>query len=150
MTTEVKEFRGVKFGEPSTEVRPLHTDPQGILWCDKKEEQKIGLVRVSRISYGFYKGKFMNARVKFGGTEAYEVFLRALTEKYGTQTDIKPGDVWKVGDVIISLVYDSSLQVDEGSLTYQFIPSYNELKVDLEKKRTEELKMKVNAAKTDL
>lgn len=150
MKIEITEFRGVKFGEvsDSTIIRPLHTDPDGVLWCDKNEDQKVGVVRVSKIMYGFYKGKFMIGKVKFGGEETYIVLLTALTEKYKSPFLDKSG--WKIGNVEINLRFNPEAQVDEGVLTYEFLPLTTELKVDLDKKKTAELKMKVNAAKGDL
>ena len=150
MKIEITEFRDIKFGEPSTKVRPLHTTPDGILWCDKKEEQKIGLVLVSQIMYGFYKGKFMTGRVKFGGLETYTILLAALTEKYQKPTHEIHGSVWRVGNVEITLLFNPGSQVNEGTLDYDFLPLTTELKADLDKMQTKELRMKVNAAKFDL
>jgi hypothetical protein len=150
MKMEITEFRDVKFGEASQEVRPLHDYSDGILWCDKSEDPKIGIVRVSEIRYGFYKGKFMVGRVKFGGEETYIIFLTALTEKYGDPTSAKPGNIWNVGNVSIYLRFNSESQVNEGSLSYEFTPLVVELKEELDKKKKEEMKMKVNAAKSDL
>ena len=154
MKIEITEFRDIKFGEPSTKVRPLNTTPDGILWCDKKEEQKIGLVLVSQIMYGFYKGKFMTGRVKFGSLEVYEIFLRALTEKYGTPNEVKSmsgvAKGWKLGDASIILYLDPLAQVNEGSLIYNYDPLIDEYTSETTNKKKEEIKMKVHAAKFDL
>ena len=143
MEMEIKDFRGVKFGEPSKEVRPLHTDPDGILWCDKQEDLKVGIIRVSSIEYGFYKGKFMIGRIIFGGEEENLVLLTALNQKYG-----KFDTLWKIGHIRIKLTFTSNVNI--GSLIYEYDPLVVELRTDLEKKQTAELKMKVNAAKGDL
>jgi hypothetical protein len=152
MKMEITEFRGVKFGESSSEVRIWRTDSEGVSWGDKKEEKKIGIVRVSDILYGFYKGKFMRGIVKFGGRETYEILLGALTEKYGERStgagdDIK---VWTVKNVIINLYFHPEAQVNEGKLVYDFVSLSSELEEELEKKNREEKRMKINAAKSDL
>jgi hypothetical protein len=143
MEIEIKDFRGIKFGEPSKDVRPLRTDPDGISWCDRQEEYKVGIIRVSTIEYGFYKGKFMMGRITFGGEEEYLVLLTALNQKYG-----KFDNLWKIGNIRIKLNFNSNMNY--GTLIYEYDPLVVELKTDLEKKQTAELKMKVNAAKGDL
>jgi len=149
MEIDIIEFRGVKFGETSTQVRPLVSDSDGILWCDKLEDLKIGIVRVSEIRYGFYKGKFMIGKVKFGGVEVKEVLTTALTEKYGTPSKpLKDGDCWMVGNVKIEV--QLGIWTLDGTLVYEFIPLSTELEEELYKKKKEEKKMKVNAAKSDL
>jgi hypothetical protein len=149
MKTEITEFRGVKFGEASKDVRPLQTGSDGILWHDKLEDLKIGIVRVSDIKYGFYKGKFMKGKVNFGGVEVNEILTTALTEKYGTPSNpLKDGNCWVVGNVKIEL--QLGLWTLEGTLVYEFIPLSTELEEELYKKKKEEKKMKVNAAKSDL
>ncbi|MFH0812754.1 MAG: hypothetical protein V2A69_07920, partial [Pseudomonadota bacterium] len=85
---EPESFRGIKWGTNKSKVDGLSCeeeddDKQLFCTCTRKEEKKIGDIKVKAILYGFYKGQFAGAIISFKGFSNFTSLKGALIEKYG-------------------------------------------------------------------
>ena len=118
-------FRGIKAG---TDIRHLKqmvlVKDNGDLKAYKKtgDKMSIGDVRIDEVRYGFEKGKFNAAIVKFRDRENFEALRQILEATYSgpdfvtKSVNIPVRYAWIGKDVSIVLEYVTR----EGNLTYMF------------------------------
>lgn len=116
---------------------------------DKLDMEKIGEAKVTYYSYGFSKsGKFYLARVDFPKDPNFDIFLKALTMKYGNPKSMTPlvlkinpkarigtEYTWIIENKVeINLSFNDMEQRGvNGMLSYLYLPIWREILKEREK-----------------
>lgn len=135
---EPEGFRGIKWGTNKSKVDGLSCDDEDkqlFYTCTRKEEKKIGDIKVKAILYGFYKGQFAGAIISFKGFSNFVSLKGALTEKYGQGK--RPNQfleeyTWRFENVNIQMNY--SEVKSGGSIFYHYVPIWGQEHYDRKEK----------------
>jgi hypothetical protein len=84
-------------------------------------------VPVNRIIYGYYRGRFYNAMIYYGGSENFSEFKEMFSRHYGSPYQANPSEkkyFWEMNDVDLFLAHDDIS--NEGRVSYFFKPIADE------------------------
>lgn len=108
----------------------------------RNEWEKIGEAPVTKYCFKFYKNRFYWAYVRFPKHESFDIFLNALTMKYGKAQSVTPlvlkinpnatigkQHSWTIENKVrIDLSYNNMEQGGiNGTLDYSYLPIWNEI-----------------------
>ena len=137
--SEPNGFASIKWGTDFSEVKSdmvesrsvsNPTEPDVMTKIDytkKGDNLKMGEVKLDKIEYGFWKGKFAKVQITASGLENFNYLKQVLFEKYGTvDKPVQGAYTWDGTVTQIVLRYDeatktSSLTISSTKITFQEI-----------------------------
>lgn len=130
---EPGDFRGMQWGADVHSfpgMKLLAEDGDVRYYQKEKDEMKVGGAEVSKIIYGFHKGRFYNVVAYFGTPAAYASMKDAFSREYGEpiQTEQNAKKCFWNGDIAsVLLTYDDASNA--GRIALFFKPIQVEVEV---------------------
>ena len=137
---DIEEFRGIKWGANKSEISGLRCrqTKKNEHTCERREELKVGDIKVSAIEYYFFKNQFYGAAIGFTGHSELGLFKDALSKKYGRsrrENEFLERYSWRFKNISVILNY--SEVTHEGIIAYFFFPIKYQRDIEKEKEKEE-------------
>jgi hypothetical protein len=139
---EPDSFRGIKWGTNINDISGMTcfecNDKYQEFYIRKGDKMKIGDAEIKHISYGFYKGRFLSAIIKFEEHNNFKILESTHLQLFGKGNKPNP-DIeayyWRGRNVGIALEYDG--MPNKGLVFYHYLPLHEEFMKD--KKEADDL-----------
>ncbi|MBI4772933.1 MAG: hypothetical protein HY788_01915 [Deltaproteobacteria bacterium] len=139
-------FNGIAWGTDVQGLKDMvlvESQDNDKMYVRVKEEDMMGVAKLDRTSYLFYKNRFCGAVVEFSGKKNFEALKSQLFRRYGIahrQNEDANVYTWGTpGDDNVNIIFEYEAKSEQGTITYMYIPIAKE-KYAAEKKETESSK----------